>query len=98
MDGCLKTIGAAMDASTLGLPLGVDKAEYIDGMREVVAYDCINDRYMARWDTVIAGQRHEHFPPVIFGKVFEMWLAQERREARAKFESIEAAHANLHAI
>lgn len=46
-----------MDARTLELPKHFHLARYVDGMREVVAYDIGEDLFVARWDTVINGEQ-----------------------------------------
>jgi hypothetical protein len=47
-----------METKSLPLPTaGVVDAHYIDGMREIVAYDVSCDGFHARWDTFIRNKK-----------------------------------------
>jgi hypothetical protein len=46
-----------LNADTLPLPKNLMHAIHIDGMREVIMEDIVNDKLLARWDTVKDGKR-----------------------------------------
>lgn len=80
-----------MDAGTLPLMDNVWRAIYVDGMREVIAYDIKTDTFLARWDTVSNGEQMTHFaykPEA--AKPADEWIKHKRQEAKALFEAMEA--------
>lgn len=76
-----------MNADGLHLPKGVTRAQVVDGMREVLAYDITRNRCLIRWDTVIAGKQYTIGGGEILGLQEEILAG--RAKAKEAFEKIE---------
>ncbi|MCA8018084.1 hypothetical protein [Burkholderia metallica] len=82
--------------NTIGLELptrGVLSARFVDGMRECHAYNVINDEYIARWDTVINGEKRviwaTPLPACGADRSIDEWLLSGRIAAKESFEAEE---------
>lgn len=68
----------------LPLPPGVLHAKYVDGMREVMQYDILQDEYKLRYDWMRSGTQCTYIPkPIGIGSELEVEEALIGRRAEA---------------
>ena len=88
-----------MDVSALELPQGIAWARFIDGMREIRAYEVSEDCFLWRWDTILAGTQYNYcvkqYTLSELQEPAESFAERHRKQAEQAFRNMSATKGKI---